>query len=75
MSSSTTATDISLTVNGQVQNVPSGLTVAGLLEILEVTTRHVAVELNGQVVARTAHATRSLAAGDQLEIVTLVGGG
>jgi sulfur carrier protein len=75
MSSSTTASDLSVTVNGQTRIVPTGLTVTGLLEMLEVTTRHVAVELNGQVVPRSAHATRSLASGDQLEIVTLVGGG
>ncbi len=75
MSFPTTASDLSLTVNGQVLTLSPGLTVTGLLEMLEVTTRHVAVELNGQVVPRSAHATRSLAAGDQLEIVTLVGGG
>lgn len=75
MSSPITASNISLSVNGEPRHVAAGATVAALLEVLEVTTRHVAVELNGQVVPRSAHASRALAPGDQLEIVTLVGGG
>jgi sulfur carrier protein len=66
---------IELKVNGQQRDVAAGLTVAQLLESLEVTTRHVAVELNREVVPRAEHASRTLAAGDELEIVTLVGGG
>lgn len=69
------STEVLVTVNGQSRALAAGLTVAALLESLQVTTRHVAVELNGQVVPRSEHATRQLAAGDQLEIVTLVGGG
>lgn len=75
MSSPSTTSPLQLKVNGEVRSVPAGTTVARLLESLEVTTRHVAVELNRQVVPRGEHASRTLAAGDELEIVTLVGGG
>ena len=64
-----------IVVNGQPRELPQPLTVAQLLERLEIPPRGVAVEVNLQLVPRSAHAERRLADGDQLEIVTLVGGG
>jgi len=57
------------------REVADGATVASLLDELELVSRHVAVEVNLEVVPRARHADRLLAAGDQLEVVTLVGGG
>jgi sulfur carrier protein len=37
--------------------------------------KRVAVECNGSIVPRSAHATHTLADGDQLEVVVAVGGG
>ena len=62
-------------VNDQTHEVPAGTTVAELLQSLQVEPRHVAVEINLQLVPRGQHAQHTLADGDQLEIVTLVGGG
>ena len=62
-------------VNGQPQTVAEGATVAQLLAERGMTARHVAVEVNLELVPRDAHAERILQAGDQLEVVTLVGGG
>ena len=62
-------------VNGQSREVPAGLSIRELLAVLEVTVPHVAVEVNRQLVPRAAHAGHRLAAGDRLEVVTLVGGG
>ncbi|MBM4380107.1 MAG: sulfur carrier protein ThiS [Deltaproteobacteria bacterium] len=65
-----------LTVNGEAREVPSGTTVVGLLKSLGVRPgAAVAVEINAQVVRRAQHPDRTLAAGDQVEIVTFVGGG
>jgi sulfur carrier protein len=64
-----------ISVNGQPREVPEGSTVADLLEILELDSRQVAVEVNLELVPRARHVERPLVAGDQLEIVTLVGGG
>lgn len=61
--------------NGMSREVADGATVASLLDELELVSRHVAVEVNLEVVPRARHADRLLAAGDQLEVVTLVGGG
>ena len=64
-----------ITVNGRQHEVPSGTSIAGLLAELELEPRHVAVEVNLELVPRTRHAERRLEPGDQLEVVTLVGGG
>ncbi len=62
-------------VNGQTRQVAEGISVAELLDRLELAGRHVAVEVNLEVVPRARHAEHRLAPGDRLEIVTLVGGG
>jgi sulfur carrier protein len=66
---------IDITVNGEPRQVPVGTTVTGLLDIVGLTGRRVAVERNRQVVPRAEHAETRLATGDRLEIVTFVGGG
>ncbi|MBX9787878.1 MAG: sulfur carrier protein ThiS [Pirellulales bacterium] len=62
-------------VNGQPRDVSADATVAALLSELELDPRHCAVEINLELVPRARHAVTRLAAGDRLEIVTLVGGG
>ena len=62
-------------VNGQPRDVSADTTVAALLSELELDPRHCAVEINLELVPRARHAATRLAAGDRLEIVTLVGGG
>ncbi|HRH13743.1 MAG TPA: sulfur carrier protein ThiS, partial [Azonexus sp.] len=42
---------------------------------LALTGKRIAVERNGEIVPKSQHATTTLAAGDQLEIVVAVGGG
>jgi thiamine biosynthesis protein ThiS len=62
-------------LNGQSRDVPPQITVADLLQQMELEPRLVAVEVNRDVVSRTRHAQHVLQEGDRLEIVTLVGGG
>ena len=64
-----------IVVNGAPRDIDSGLSVAGLLQELKIEPKHVAVEVNLELVPRARHAERMLAAGDRLEVVTLVGGG
>lgn len=66
---------LEITVNGEARTIPSGTTVAQLLAELGVMSRHCAVEVNLELVPRAQQAAHELAAGDQLEVVTLVGGG
>jgi len=51
------------------------VTLAVLLQQLDMKPKYVAVERNLELVPRGRHAECVLQAGDQLEIVTLVGGG
>ena len=55
--------------------LPDGLSVAGLLQLLEFRPEHVAVERNRDLVPRARHAETRWPTGDVLEVVTLVGGG
>jgi thiamine biosynthesis protein ThiS len=71
----TTETGIEVSVNGDAVRVPSGCTIAELLQRLSLDRARVAVEHNLRVVPRAEHAERTLHHGDRLEIVTFVGGG
>ena len=62
-------------VNDQEVELPPGSTVSELLDRLGLGGRRVAVERNLELVPRARHAGTVLAAGDRLEVVTLVGGG
>ena len=66
---------MTITLNGETRNVATGTTVADLLAELEVLPKHVAVEVNLELVPRARHAEHSLRDNDRLEVVTLVGGG
>lgn len=64
-----------ITLNGQRRDVPDALTVARLLGLLELKPEHVAVEVNRGLVTRSRHEGTPIAPGDEVEVVTLVGGG
>jgi len=64
-----------LQVNGQWKDLAAPLTVAGLLELLALHPRRVAVERNERIVPRARYGDTQLGEDDRLEIVTLVGGG
>lgn len=69
------AKSLSVQVNGTHMEVPSGTTVAGLLERLEIEPLLVAVEQNLEIVPKTQFPVRKISDGDRLEIVHFVGGG
>jgi sulfur carrier protein len=66
---------VKLMLNGEEQTFPEPLTVAGLIHALDIRTGAVAVEVNRSIVPRSSHPSHRLAEGDQVEIVTFVGGG
>ena len=66
---------IRLSVNGSTKAFEQPLAVAELLQQMALTGKKVAVERNGEIVPRGAHASTLLADGDRLEIVAAVGGG
>jgi len=64
-----------LSINGQLREVDDGLSIAELIEKLQLKSERVAVELNHEIVRRADWAGTILKAGDSLEIVHFVGGG
>lgn len=66
---------IALTINGEPRRFDETLTVAQLIERLELTGKRIALERNGQIVPRGRFGEERLTDGDRLEIVVAVGGG
>jgi len=64
-----------IVLNGEQRDVEDGITLAALLQQLQLEPRNVAIEVNMDLVPRTHHAECALNEGDRVEIVTLVGGG
>lgn len=62
-------------LNGHAQAVPDQSTIASLLEQQGLAERRVAVEVNGEIVPRSAHGATPLQPGDRVEIVHALGGG
>jgi thiamine biosynthesis protein ThiS len=70
---------VTLTLNGESRSFEGPedgqMSVQGLLVLLELDMRKVAVELNEEIVPRSRYTETELASGDSLEIVHFIGGG
>ena len=66
---------LQITVNGEAVSLPGPMTVEQVLDTVEVPPNYLAVEVNAEVVPREQYASRMIEPGDELEVVTLVGGG
>ena len=66
---------INITVNGDTRRLARPLVLSELLHLMALEGKKFAVERNGEIVPRGAHAATLLADGDRLEIVVAVGGG
>lgn len=62
-------------LNGDPKTLADQSTVLELLQTLALADKRVAVEVNGDIVPRSQHATHPLAEQDKVEIVVAVGGG
>ena len=66
---------VTITVNGKAMEVEPGLTVDGLLTLLNVKREYTAVAVNREVTPRSYYGTVKLSEGDKVEIVRPMGGG
>ncbi len=64
-----------ITVNGEGREIAEGVSVRALLQALSIKEARVAVEVNLDVIRRDQLDHRILSEGDQVEIVSFVGGG
>ncbi len=66
---------IKITVNGRLVELDESMTVELMLDRVDVPPNYLAVEVNAEVVPREEYTTHVIQDGDQVELVTLVGGG
>lgn len=62
-------------VNGETRRMPDHCSIAELVSTMDLTGRRIAVEINLDIVPRSAYETRHLQPGDRVEIVHAIGGG
>ena len=62
-------------INSEALDVPAGITVLALMDLLKFKPMGTVVERNGEIVDRDAFASTTVSEGDRLEVVRLVGGG
>ena len=67
--------DTQVTVNGKVEEIPDGLSVAAYLDRRQAKPDSLVVQLNGAVLAGTRWPAQMPRAGDRLEVVRFVQGG
>ncbi len=67
---------MNLVINGKDYfDMPLGMTVAALLEHLQLPSKKVAVERNLEIVPKSTFNDTELSDGDRLEIIHFIGGG
>ena len=64
-----------ITVNGREMDVADGITVHALLESLGVVPATMVVQQNDAIVERKHYESATVAEGDVLELIRMVGGG
>jgi sulfur carrier protein len=62
-------------VNGERHALPEGSTVSQLIDALGLGERRLAVEINHEIVPRSAYPRYPVKDGDRIEIVRAIGGG
>ena len=66
---------MTITLNGDIHELPGPLTIEALLRTLDIDPRRVAVEVNLNVIKKPAYETLVIGEGDEVEVVNFVGGG
>jgi thiamine biosynthesis protein ThiS len=66
---------MTLTINGEQRAFAGVADIAGLVAVLGLDARKVAVERNLEIVPRSAYGKTPIADGDRIEIVSFIGGG
>lgn len=62
-------------LNGESTTLPEKITALQLLEIAGLADNRVAMEVNCEIVPRSAYGTHCIQTGDKVEIVRAIGGG
>ena len=66
---------IVMLVNGEIMEIQSDITVAELIQSLNLNPERIVVEVDMEIIARDKYATRKLTSNSKVEIIRFVGGG
>lgn len=66
---------MTIKLNGTPQTIAVGISLAELLQTLDMAGQRVAIEVNEDVVPRSEYAETVLHEGDRVEIIRAIGGG
>ncbi len=64
-----------ISLNGEQKTIEAGFTLGQLIEQLGLTGKRLAVEINQEIIPKSAHSSHMLKEGDVIEIVHAIGGG
>ena len=66
---------MNIQLNGEGREIPDNSTAQELIEQLGLIGKRLAMEINREIVPRSAYETTTLKQGDEIEIVHAIGGG
>ena len=66
---------IKIYVNGDLKKFPLKINIISILETLNISSKHIAIEINESLVFRSDWEKTNLKDGDKVEIVKAIGGG
>lgn len=66
---------MNITINGEKKTFTEPISILGLLKILNIDTKKIAIELNLEIVPKSSYAEIFLKDEDTLEIIQFIGGG
>ena len=66
---------IKIFINGDLKKFPSETNIVSILESLNISSKHIAIEINENLVFRSDWQETNLKDGDKVEIVKAIGGG
>jgi len=66
---------IKIYVNGDLRQFPLEINIISILESLNISSKHIAIEINESLVFRSDWEKTNLKDGDKVEIVKAIGGG
>ncbi len=66
---------MNVVLNGDARELPEQSTLQTLIEMLDLTGKRLAIEVNEDIVPRSQHGNFLLTEGDRVEIVHAIGGG
>jgi len=66
---------MNITLNGDNRDIPDNANVSQLIEILGLSNKRLAMEINEEIVPRSTFSDHIIQSGDNIEIVGAIGGG